>query len=104
MFHVAILMTVGRRAAGQHRAGKRKRRYSADARWGRLAAVRLGRTVLCGLQRACELSHIRIGLSRAQEEAVHDPLTTNAQVDDLDPSYTGTTAMAIVPLRLSPQA
>jgi hypothetical protein len=41
---------------------------------------------------------------RGPERAVHDLLTTNAQVEDLDPSYSGTTAMAIVPLSLSPGA
>jgi hypothetical protein len=33
---------------------------------------------------------------------VHDLLTANVQVDDLDSYYTGTTAMAIVPLPLPP--
>ena len=41
---------------------------------------------------------------QAQEGAVHDFLTANVQVEDLDPSYTGTTAMAIVPLPLAPGA
>jgi hypothetical protein len=40
----------------------------------------------------------------AEQSAVHDLLTTNAQVEGLDPSYTGTTAMAILPLPLSPGA
>ena len=37
-------------------------------------------------------------------EAVHDLLTTNVQVEGLDPSYTGTTAIAIVHLPLPPGA
>jgi hypothetical protein len=41
---------------------------------------------------------------QAEEAAVHDLLATNAQVEDLDPSYTGATAMAIVPLPLPPAA
>jgi hypothetical protein len=41
---------------------------------------------------------------QAQEASVHDLLTTIVQVEDLDPSYTGTTAMAIVPLPLPPGA
>jgi hypothetical protein len=39
---------------------------------------------------------------QAEQAAVHDFLTTNVQVEGLDPSYTGTTAMAIVPLPLPP--
>jgi hypothetical protein len=39
-----------------------------------------------------------------QDAAVHDLLTANAQVEGIDPSYTGTTAMAIVPLPLPPAA
>jgi hypothetical protein len=38
------------------------------------------------------------------DAAVHDLLITNAQVEGLDPSYTGTTALAIVPLPLPPGA
>ena len=38
----------------------------------------------------------------ADQAAVHDVLTTNAQVEDLDQSYTGATAKAIVPLPLPP--
>ena len=41
---------------------------------------------------------------QAEQAAVHDLLTTNAQVEDIDPSYTGATAMAIVPLLLPPAA
>jgi hypothetical protein len=41
---------------------------------------------------------------QAEEAAVYDFLTTNAQVEDVDPSYTGTTVMAIVPLPLSQHA
>jgi len=37
-------------------------------------------------------------------DALYDLLTTNAQVEDLDLSYPGTTAMAIVPLPLPPGA
>jgi hypothetical protein len=37
---------------------------------------------------------------QAQEAAVHDLLITNVQVEDAESSYTGTTAMAIVPLPL----
>jgi hypothetical protein len=40
----------------------------------------------------------------AEEAAVHDLLITNVQVEGLEPSYTGTTAMAIVPLPLPPSA
>ena len=39
-----------------------------------------------------------------QGAAGHDSLTTHVQVEDLDPSYTGPTAMAIVPLPLPPPA
>jgi hypothetical protein len=39
-----------------------------------------------------------------QAVGVHDLLTANVQVDGLEPSYTGTTAMAIVPLPLPPGA
>ena len=41
---------------------------------------------------------------QAEEAAVHDLLITNAQVEDLDASCIGTTAMAIVTLPLSPGA
>jgi hypothetical protein len=41
---------------------------------------------------------------QAQEVGVHDVLTANVQVEDIDPSYTGTTAMAILPLPLPPGA
>jgi hypothetical protein len=41
---------------------------------------------------------------QAQDAAVHDLLITNAQVEALDASYTGTTAMAIAPLPLPPGA
>jgi hypothetical protein len=40
----------------------------------------------------------------AEDAAVHDLLTANVQVEGLGPSYTGTTAMAIVPLPLPPGA
>lgn len=41
---------------------------------------------------------------QGQEAAVHGLLTINAQVEGLEPSYTETTAMAIVPLPLAPGA
>jgi hypothetical protein len=47
--------------------------------------------------------HQEVG-EQGQEAAVHDLLITNVQVEDLDASYTGTTAMAIVPLPLPPGA
>jgi hypothetical protein len=41
---------------------------------------------------------------QAQDAAVHDVLRTNVQVEGIDSSYTGTSAMAIVPLPLPPGA
>jgi hypothetical protein len=41
---------------------------------------------------------------KPEHSAVRDLLTTNVQVEGLDPSYTGTTAMAIMPLPLPPGA
>jgi hypothetical protein len=54
-------------------------------------------------QRSAEALSSRDGPGEhAHEAGVHDLLTANVQVDDLESSYTGTTAMAIVPLPLSP--
>jgi hypothetical protein len=47
-----------------------------------------------------DFSDQRSAEKHAHEADVHDLLTANVQVESLDPPYTGTTAMAIVPLPL----
>jgi hypothetical protein len=49
-------------------------------------------------------SGTREASERAKHAAVHDLFTTNVQVEDIDSSYTVTTAVAMVPLPLPPGA
>jgi hypothetical protein len=52
---------------------------------------------------AARTDHGKAG-KHARESDVHDLLITNVQVEDIDSTYAGTTAMAIVPLPLPPGA